>query len=53
MPLDINDLIMIAVAVVIYVAVTYARDRRFPDLKFLAIFAVTALIALALVRLIV
>jgi len=53
MPLDMNDLGMIAVAVAIYAAVTYWRDRRFPNLKFLAIFAVTALIGLALVRLLV
>lgn len=52
MPISFNDLGMIAVAVVIYVAVTYLRNRRIPDLKFLAIFAVTALIGLGLVRLI-
>lgn len=53
MPLNLNDLGMIAVAVAIYAAVTFVRDRRLPGPGFLAIFAVTALLGLALVRLIV
>ncbi|WP_306117866.1 MULTISPECIES: hypothetical protein [unclassified Roseitalea] len=52
MPIDSQTLLSLAVATVVYIALTWVRERRFPSTRLLAVFMVTVLAALIVVDLV-